>query len=158
MRANAERVSQILAERLLEELDDGGDSGQLVAFSDSRQGAATLSAEVDTSHYRDTVRQLVVRSLTGRSEAAARLRAFMEEIDRPREERDSALIQQVRSTSAAAQAVIAARGEFATDEERTSAEEARGVRAGGLRQLAEGARLRVRRAAGGRSKPSRSGG
>lgn len=119
MRANSERVAQILAEHLLEDINGG--EGRLVAFSDSRQGAATLSAEVDTSHYRDTVRQLVVRSLTRRAAAAARLRAFLEEIDRPREQRDNHLIQQVRKESAAAQAVIASRGEFATDDERVTA-------------------------------------
>ncbi len=122
MRANAERVSQILAERLLEELDDGSDTGKLVAFSDSRQGAATLSAEVDTSHYRDTVRQLVVRSLSHRAEDAARLRTFLEEIERPREERDNELIQRARASSPAARAVIAARGEFASDGEQAQAD------------------------------------
>jgi ATP-dependent helicase YprA (DUF1998 family) len=123
MRANSERVAQILAERLLEELGDGGDGGRLVAFSDSRQGAATLSAEVDTSHYRDTVRQLVVRSLSHRAEASARMRTFLEEIERPREERDNELIQRVRATSAAARAVIVARGEFATEEDEARARE-----------------------------------
>jgi Lhr-like helicase len=115
MRASSDRVAQILAEHLLEDID-GGD-GRLVAFSDSRQGAATLSAEIDTSHYRDTVRQLVVRSLTRRAAAAARLQAFLDEIAQPRDARDNALIQEVRRESAAAQAVITSRGEFATDED-----------------------------------------
>src|SRR4051795_13504875 len=104
MRANADRVAQILAEHLLEDVDGG--AGRLVAFSDSRQGAATLSAEIDTSHYRDTVRQLVVRSLTRRATAAARLQAFLDEVERPRDERDNALVQEVRRESPAAQAVI----------------------------------------------------
>jgi Lhr-like helicase len=121
MRASAERVTQILAEHLLEHLDGGG--GRLVAFSDSRQGAATLSAEIDTSHYRDTVRQLVVRALRGRAEAKARLGVFLEEIERPSSLRNDALIQEVRTASPAAQAVIAARSEFATDEDRTRATE-----------------------------------
>jgi superfamily II DNA/RNA helicase len=123
MRANSDRVSQILAEHLLEELDDGADAGHLVAFSDSRQGAATLSAEIDTSHYRDTVRQLVVRSLRGRAQATESLRTFLAEVEKPREDRDNELIQQVRASSPAAQAVIAARGEFATDEDRARADE-----------------------------------
>ena len=122
MRANAERVSQILAERLLEELEDGADTGRLVAFSDSRQGAAALSAEIDTSHYRDTVRQLVVRSLSQRATAKARLRAFLAEIELPREERDNALIQEVRASSASAHAVIVARGEFAIEEDSARAD------------------------------------
>lgn len=98
MRANSDRVAQILAEHLLEHIDSG--EGRLVAFSDSRQGAATLSAEIDTSHYRDTVRQLVVRALTRRAVAAARLRAFVDEIALPAGERDNQLIQDVRQESA----------------------------------------------------------
>ena len=119
MRANSERIGQILTKHLLEEINGG--EGSLVAFSDSRQGAATLSAEIDTSHYRDTVRQLVVRSLTRRAGAAARLRAFLDEVEAPREQRDDQLIQQVRQESTAAQAVIASRGEFASDDDRARA-------------------------------------
>ncbi|HXN39369.1 MAG TPA: DEAD/DEAH box helicase [Solirubrobacteraceae bacterium] len=115
MRASADRVAQILAEHLLGDIDGG--EGRLVAFSDSRQGAATLSAELDASHYRDTVRQLVVRSLTRRAAAAARLQAFLDEVARPREERDDALIQELRLESTAAQAVIASRSEFATEQD-----------------------------------------
>ncbi len=115
MRASSDRVTQILAEHLLEDIDGG--EGRLVAFSDSRQGAATLSAEIDTSHYRDTVRQLVVRALTRRGAAAARLRAFLDEVAKPRETRDDALVQEIRRESAAAQAVVASRSELATDED-----------------------------------------
>ena len=121
MRANADRVAQILIEHLLENLDEG--AGRLVAFSDSRQGAATLSAEIDTSHYRDTVRQLIVRALRRRTDAAARLQAFLHEIDRPRDQRDIAIIQEARAESAAARAVIVARGEFATEDDGRRADE-----------------------------------
>jgi Lhr-like helicase len=140
MRASSDRVAQILAEHLLEDIDGG--EGRLVAFSDSRQGAATLSAEIDTSHYRDTVRQLVVRSLTRRATAIARLRAFLGEVARPSDERDNALIQEVRRESAAAQAVIASRSEFATDEDIARADQlveqelAGGVTLGAVRDYA----------------------
>ena len=58
-----------------------------------------------------------MRSLTRRATAAARLQAFLDEVDRPRDERDNALVQEVRRESPAAQAVIASRSEFATDED-----------------------------------------
>jgi len=121
LRASAERLAQILTEHLLRDIGQG-DHGQLVAFSDSRQGAATLSAEIDISHYRDTVRQIVVRSLGEGERRAADLRRFMCEIDKPAAERDMALIARLRITSGAAEATILARSEFADSRDAARAE------------------------------------
>jgi ATP-dependent helicase YprA (DUF1998 family) len=112
LRASAERLAQILTEHLLRDIGHG-DHGQLVAFSDSRQGAATLSAEIDVSHYRDTVRQIVVRSLGQGERRAEDLRRFLAEIDKPAVERDASLITLVRRASRAAEATIVSRSEFA---------------------------------------------
>ncbi len=61
MRAAADRVSQVLAEELLHNVYPGDTPTQrLVCFSDSRQDAAKLAGGLDASHYKDTVRQLVV--------------------------------------------------------------------------------------------------
>jgi Lhr-like helicase len=63
MQVGSDRTSQILAEELLAELYPNAVDQQLVCFSDSRQDAAKLAAGLDTSHYKDTVRQLVVEAM-----------------------------------------------------------------------------------------------
>ena len=62
-RAYHARVAQVLAEHALGAVHPGTSERRMVAFSDSRQDAARLSAELDIAHHRDTIRQLVVESL-----------------------------------------------------------------------------------------------
>src|SRR5262249_49250159 len=52
------RLAQVLAETLLRDVYPDATEQRLVLFSDSRQDAARLNAELDTQHYRDAVRQL----------------------------------------------------------------------------------------------------
>lgn len=54
------KINQVLADALLEEL---GQNSKLVAFSDSRQAAASLATELATSHYQDMVRSVIVEQL-----------------------------------------------------------------------------------------------
>jgi ATP-dependent helicase YprA (DUF1998 family) len=61
MRTGFEKVTQVLADGLLREIADE-DSRKLVAFTDSRQDAAKLSAGLERRHYEDTARQLVIEA------------------------------------------------------------------------------------------------
>lgn len=56
-----ERVTQVLVSALHRELDTSS-----VVFSDSRQDAARVNAGLELAHYMDTVRQVVVASMTSR--------------------------------------------------------------------------------------------
>ena len=78
MRAAADRVSQVLSEELLHRLygERDLDRRKLITFSDSRQDAAKLAGGLDTAHYRDTVRQLVVEEVSRAGAGAQRLRDF----------------------------------------------------------------------------------
>ena len=62
MRTSADRTAQVLAEELLYRLYRDPAQQKLIAFSDSRQDAARLAGGLDASHFRDTVRQLVLRA------------------------------------------------------------------------------------------------
>jgi ATP-dependent helicase YprA (DUF1998 family) len=55
-----EKANQVLADELIRQM---GDRRKLVLFSDSRMDAAKLSAGLETSHYRDLVRQLLFESI-----------------------------------------------------------------------------------------------
>ena len=55
-----EKANQVLADELMRQM---GDRRKLVLFSDSRMDAAKLSAGLETSHYRDLVRQLLYESI-----------------------------------------------------------------------------------------------
>ncbi|HET8892543.1 MAG TPA: DEAD/DEAH box helicase [Gaiellaceae bacterium] len=72
MRTGFEKVSQVLGDSLLRELDG---SRKLVLFSDSRQDAAKLSAGFEKRHYQDLVRQLLLEALD------ERVRARSEDLD-----------------------------------------------------------------------------
>lgn len=77
MRTGFEKVSQVLGDSLLRELEG---ARKLVLFSDSRQDAAKLSAGFEKRHYQDIVRQLLVDSLyervRARGEDLARYEAY----------------------------------------------------------------------------------
>lgn len=69
MRTGFEKISQVLGDGLLRELES---SRKLVLFSDSRQDAAKLSAGFEKRHYQDLVRQLLVDALDERVRARTR--------------------------------------------------------------------------------------
>jgi ATP-dependent helicase YprA (DUF1998 family) len=75
MRAASDRVSQVLAEELLHNVYPDRLAQSLVCFSDSRQDAAKLAGGLDASHYKDTVRQLVVGEVRRSAEQVRRIEA-----------------------------------------------------------------------------------
>lgn len=59
-----QRIAQVLADVTLQILkQQTGKPEKLIAFSDSRQGAAKLSAGIELNHYRDLVRQVLLSEL-----------------------------------------------------------------------------------------------
>ena len=65
-RTGFQKIAQVLADTLLRDLAQPPLSNErkLVVFSDSRQDAAKLSAGMRFSHYRDTLRQALVASIS----------------------------------------------------------------------------------------------
>ncbi|PHI18550.1 hypothetical protein CEQ90_17525 [Lewinellaceae bacterium SD302] len=64
-----QRIAQVLADVTLQMLrKQTGKAQKLIAFSDSRQGAAKLSAGIELNHYRDLVRQMLFRELAPNGE------------------------------------------------------------------------------------------
>jgi Lhr-like helicase len=76
LRVSAERVSQVIGEAMIRRLYADSAEHRLIAFSDSRQDAARLAGGLDAAHYRDTVRQLVVRQLQQGASLVARLQTL----------------------------------------------------------------------------------
>lgn len=61
-----QRLNQVFADSVMNILSlttDGSDKRKLVLFTDSRQDAAKLSAGIEIDHYRDTMRQLMIKNL-----------------------------------------------------------------------------------------------
>ncbi len=62
-----QKVNQLMADSLFSAMQNySGDedfSEKLIIFSDSRQGAAKLSSGIELDHYRDLMRQLVLRTI-----------------------------------------------------------------------------------------------
>lgn len=75
-RTGFQKVNQLLADALLRELPK--ENRKLVAFTDSRQDAAKLAAGIELDHYRDLVRQFLVR---GASRLGGDLASFLKHID-----------------------------------------------------------------------------
>lgn len=121
-RATHDRVSQILAEHLLRAVYPVGDQ-KLVAFSDSRQDAARLNASLDFSHHLDTVRELVVRFLGKARERGDELRRFQAELEKPTDAADREFVREMRDRSDAARALLDARSEFASEDDKRRAGE-----------------------------------
>lgn len=60
----AAAATQVLSSGILREMrKQASDNPKLIAFSDSRQRAARLAAGIEMNHYRDLVRQVIVRSI-----------------------------------------------------------------------------------------------
>jgi Lhr-like helicase len=76
MRTGFEKVTQVLSDALLRQIADTPEQRKLVAFTDSRQDAAKLSAGLERRHYEDTVRQLLAEISRAKNPIAALLDAF----------------------------------------------------------------------------------
>lgn len=77
-RTGFQKINQLLADALLRQLPE--DNRKLVAFTDSRQDAAKLSAGIELDHYRDLIRQTLVR---GFGNLGGDLKAYLESLDNP---------------------------------------------------------------------------
>jgi DEAD/DEAH box helicase domain-containing protein len=78
----SQRLSQILADSLLQQLKrqhKKQENQKLIAFSDSRQGAARLAAGIELNHYRDTLRQIAFQQLAKGKEEIKRFTDVLRE-------------------------------------------------------------------------------
>ena len=76
-RTGFQKVNQVLADGLLRQMPELR-TRKLVVFTDSRQDAAKLSAGIELDHYRDLVRQSMVKSF---SRLGGDVRAFLKSVD-----------------------------------------------------------------------------
>jgi len=74
-----QKVNQVMADGLMRAIRNYSDNGKIVLFSDSRQAAAKLSAGIELDHYRDTLRQIVLRSLASEDENKVILSIFQKD-------------------------------------------------------------------------------
>jgi len=88
-RTGFQKVNQLLSDALLRQLPE--ESRKLVAFTDSRQDAAKLAAGIELDHYRDLVRQSLVRGF-GRlgGDLAAYLKSLDDDAELTPEENEAA--------------------------------------------------------------------
>jgi Lhr-like helicase len=84
------KATQILADALLERVSQANQSDglaqlrQLIAFSDSRNAAATLGADLESGHWKDLIRQAILSRLFDLRMDIARLDAFVRRARRER--------------------------------------------------------------------------
>ena len=90
-----QKVDQVFADSLIRILKNRKEKSKLILFSDSRQGAAKLSAGIELDHYRDEIRLAMLNSLGSESECLEYLKQWREStiewIDIPEELRKGQL-------------------------------------------------------------------
>ncbi len=74
----AQKVNQVLGDGILRQLERP-EERKLVVFTDSRQDAAKLGAGIELDHYRDLVRQLLMRGFAELGREGEVLRKLMDE-------------------------------------------------------------------------------
>ncbi len=75
-----QKVNQVMADAMMRIMKENNISNpKLVLFSDSRQAAAKLSAGIELDHYRDVLRQTVLRSLESEDKNLELLRKLKKE-------------------------------------------------------------------------------
>ncbi len=81
-----QKTNQIVADALYSELRDitKKNNPKLVLFSDSRQAAAKLSAGIELDHYRDLLRQSMIKYLLNRKSNAKLYQAWIEAAGNPK--------------------------------------------------------------------------
>jgi DEAD/DEAH box helicase domain-containing protein len=83
-----QKVNQIMADTLLRILrKENPEFAKLVMFSDSRQAAAKLSAGIELDHFRDTVRSLLISSISEDTSFVELLVRKLDGVDLNREEK-----------------------------------------------------------------------
>lgn len=73
-----QKVDQVFADSLIRILKNRNEKSKLILFSDSRQGAAKLSAGIELDHYRDEIRLAMLNSLGSESECLEYLKQWRE--------------------------------------------------------------------------------
>ena len=71
-----QKLDQVFADSLIRILKDKKEKSKLILFSDSRQGAAKLSAGIELDHYRDEIRLAMLKSLGSETECLSYLRKW----------------------------------------------------------------------------------
>lgn len=71
-----QKVDQVFADSLIRILKNRKEKSKLILFSDSRQGAAKLSAGIELDHYRDEIRLAMLNSLGSESECLEYLKQW----------------------------------------------------------------------------------
>ena len=71
-----QKLDQVFADSLTRILKDKKEKSKLILFSDSRQGAAKLSAGIELDHYRDEIRLAMLNSLDAESECLSYLKKW----------------------------------------------------------------------------------
>ena len=80
------KATQILADSLMERVassnrrSDSAIQRQLIAFSDSRNDAATLGADLESGHWKDLIRQVILRRLFELALDITKLNAFRKRV------------------------------------------------------------------------------
>lgn len=74
-----QKVDQVFADSLIRVLKSRNEKSKLILFSDSRQGAAKLSAGIELDHYRDEIRLAMLNSLGSEEECLTYLKKWREE-------------------------------------------------------------------------------
>ena len=69
------RIAQVLLDRVVKATEEEHEGGRAIVFSDSRDQAAATAADVEFTHFRDTIRQVVLRELGQTASPADLLRA-----------------------------------------------------------------------------------
>ena len=71
-----QKLDQVFADSIVRILKNKAEKSKLILFSDSRQGAAKLSAGIELDHYRDEIRLAMSTSLDSGSDCLDYLRKF----------------------------------------------------------------------------------
>jgi Lhr-like helicase len=126
MRTGFEKVTQVLGDALLRGIATQPDERKLVAFTDSRQDAAKLSAGMERRHYEDTVRQLLASTMEGGTPGAEDLALFAARLGGDGSPEVLAGYERFRAAHPADAALLmAAAMPFASDEDKARADAAR---------------------------------
>jgi DEAD/DEAH box helicase domain-containing protein len=65
LRTGLNATTQLIADRTVSSLGEGGSAAQMIAFTDSRDDAADVAAGLELNHFRDLIRQLLFQLLEG---------------------------------------------------------------------------------------------
>ena len=90
--------TQILADRLIDNLGSTPETSRTIVFTDSRDDAAATAAGLETNHFRDLLRQLIRFETRNRPDLVALLRNAAEDKEIPKEHQE--LLTQLKATNA----------------------------------------------------------